>query len=61
MVNDMKIICDCGNESEIKETNSFDEYGEVQLGNVKNFEITKGEYCIYITCSKCGKTICILV
>lgn len=57
----MKIICDCGNESEIKETNNFDEYGEVQLGNVKNFEITKGEYCIYITCSKCGKTICILV
>ena len=45
----------------IKEANNFDKYGEVQLGNVKNFEITKGEYCIYITCSKCGKTICILV
>lgn len=56
----MKIICDCGNSSEIEITEEYDIEDELYTGKIDKFDIVESEYCVYITCNKCGKAICII-
>lgn len=59
----MKLVCDCGNEEEFntidpetgKETENIEDEG--QFARIKEFEICKESYHVYIACKKCGKAI----